>query len=356
MYLLLSSCNKTNKPSGPALTNVPIEIKILTDNLKTPWELLWGQDNLIWMTQRSGVISRVDPATGISTVLLTIPDVVARGEGGLLGMALHPDFTSVPEVFVVYNYNSGSNYEEKVVRYQFANNTLTSPTVIIDHIKAAGIHNGSRLLFTPDKKLLITTGDAGSGPVAQDQSALNGKILRINTDGSIPSDNPVSNSPLWTKGHRNPQGLVFGGPVLYSSEHGPNNDDEVNVIEKGRNYGWPNVEGLCNTAAEQTFCSANNIKEPIYNWTPTLAVSGMDYYTSDSIPQWKNSLLLATLKDNTLYNLKFGNDALKIDSVLEVFRGTYGRLRDVCVAPNGKVYVCTSNGSNDKIIAISRKN
>ncbi len=215
-------------------------------------------------------------------------------------MALHPDFTSTPQVFVVYNYNNGSNYEEKVVRYTYANTTLTSPMVIMDHIKAAGNHNGSRLLFTPDKKLLITTGDAGQSAIAQNQSALNGKVLRINTDGSIPTDNPTPNSPVWTSGHRNPQGLAYGNSILYSSEHGPSNDDEINIVDKGRNYGWPNVHGICNTNAEQTFCSENNIKEPIYSWTPTLAVCGIDFYNSDTIPQWKNSLLLATLKDNTL--------------------------------------------------------
>ncbi len=355
LYVLFSSCNKTDKPGKPVITNAEIEISVLTDKLSMPWELVWGPDNKIWMTEKGGRISRVDPSTGEVSLLITIPDVIARGEGGLLGMALHPDFTSTPQVFVVYNYNNGSNYEEKVVRYTYANTTLTSPMVIMDHIKAAGNHNGSRLLFTPDKKLLITTGDAGQSAVAQNQSAFNGKILRINTDGSIPTDNPTANSPVWTSGLRNPQGLAYGNGILFSSEHGPSNDDEINIIEKGSNYGWPNVHGICNTNAEQTFCSENNIKEPIYSWTPTLAVCGIDFYNSDTIPQWKNSLLLATLKDNTLYHLKLNADATKVDSVFEVFRGDYGRLRDVCVAPDGKVYVSTSNGSNDKIIRVSKK-
>lgn len=353
VLILSSACNKTE---APPVTDAEIDINVLAEKLSYPWELVWGPDDKLWMTEKGGRISRVDPTSGAIDTVFTIPDVVARGEGGLLGMALHPDFTSTPQVFVVYDYNNGANYNEKVVRYNYVNGTLASPLVILDNINASGIHNGSRLLFTSDKKLLITTGDASNSAIAQNQSALNGKILRINTDGSIPADNPDPTSPVWTWGHRNPQGLVFGNNILYSSEHGPSNDDEINIIEKGRNYGWPNVEGVCNTMGEQTFCTANNIKEPIYNWTPTLAVCGIDFYTSNTIPQWKNSLLLATLKDNTLYHLKLSADAMKVDSVFEIFRGTYGRLRDVCIAPDGKVYISTSNGSNDKIIKISKKN
>lgn len=354
MFFIISACNKKDQPAV-TLSDAEFEITVLAENLNNPWEMIWGKDDHIWMTEKGGRISRVDTATGEVIPLLTIPDVVSRGEGGLLGMALHPDFSTTQQLFVVYDYVNGADYKEKVVRYNYAAGALSAPLVLLDNINAAGIHNGSRLLFTPDKKLLITTGDAGNGSSAQNQTALNGKILRINPDGSIPADNPLPNSSVWTWGHRNPQGLVYGNTILYSSEHGPSNDDEINIIEKGRNYGWPNVEGLCNTTAEQTFCTANNVKEPIYNWTPTLAVTGMDYYNSDHIPQWRNSLLLATLKDNTLYQLKLNDGGNKIDSVKEILRGTYGRLRDVCVMPDGKVFVCTSNGSNDKIIQIRKR-
>lgn len=354
MFFIISACNKKDQPAV-TLSDAEIEMTVLAENLNNPWEMIWGKDDHIWMTEKGGRVSRVDTATGEVSPVFTIPDVVSRGEGGLLGMALHPDFSNTPQLFVVYDYNNGADYKEKVVRYNYANGTLSAPFVVIDNISAAGNHNGSRLLFTPDKKLLITTGDAGTGSIAQNQAALNGKILRINPDGSIPSDNPLPNSPVWTWGDRNAQGLVYGKTMLYSSEHGPSNDDEINIIEKGRNYGWPNVEGLCNTTAEQTFCAANNVKEPIYTWTPTLAVTGMEYYNSEYIPQWRNSLLLATLKDNTLYQLKLDDGGNKIDSVKEILRGTYGRLRDVCVTPDGKVFVCTSNGSSDKIIQIRRK-
>jgi aldose sugar dehydrogenase len=188
----------------------------------------------------------------------------------LLGMVLHPDFTNQPFVYVVYNYSSGG-YKEKVVRFSFTGTALNSPFTIIDNIPAASIHNGSRLVITPDLKLFITTGDAANTALSQNTSSLAGKILRLNLDGTVPADNPLPGNPVWSWGHRNPQGLVFANNILYSSEHGPNTDDEVNIIEKGRNYGWPNVAGFCNTTAEQTFCSANNVVEPQKAWTPTIA-------------------------------------------------------------------------------------
>ena len=160
---------------------------------------------------------------------------------------------------------------------------------------------------------------------------------------------------LWSLGHRNPQGLVYANNILYSSEHGPSTDDEINIIEKGRNYGWPNVAGFCDPGTEQTFCSTNNVKEPLKVWTPTIATSGLDYYNNDLIPQWKNSLLLVALKESRMYQLKLDAANTSITSTTEFFAGTYGRMRDLCISPTGKVYICTSNGgNNDKIIEVRK--
>jgi aldose sugar dehydrogenase len=183
----------------------------------------------------------------VVTPVFTIAEVEPDGEGGLLGMVLHPNFATSPLVFVVYNYDDGAVYKEKVVRFTYNGTTLTSPLTIIDNIAAAGIHNGSRLVITPDLKLFITTGDANNTALPQDLAARNGKVLRLNLDGSIPADNPGAPSPVWSSGHRNPQGLVYANNMLYSSEHGADTDDEINIIEKNRNYGWPTVRGLCNT-------------------------------------------------------------------------------------------------------------
>jgi len=358
LFSLLSACTQckqTDKQEIVLTGSTMIKETVLTENLNFPWEIVWGADNFIWMTERGGRISRVNPSNGAVTPLITIPEVVANNEGGMLGMVLHPNFSVTPQVFVAYDYNSGNGYKEKIVRYTYNGTTLTNPTTIIDNIAASSIHNGCRLLITPDLKLFITTGDASDQSNPQNLSALNGKILRLNLDGTIPSDNPIAGNPLWTFGHRNPQGLVFANNKLYSSEHGPDTDDEINIIEKGRNYGWPAVRGFCNESGEQSFCTANNVKEPIKAWTPTAAVSGMDYYNKDQISEWKNSLLVVALKNARLYQLKLDNTFTIITETNEYFTNKYGRMRDVCISPDGKVYICTSNGGNDKIIEISKK-
>lgn len=347
-------CKKPDKNNTTA-SSVGIKDSIIVTGLNQPWEILWGPDNFIWMTERAGRISRVNPVTGVVTPLLTITETVSNGEGGLLGMALHPDFTVTPQVFVVYDYNDVSgNYREKVVRYNYNGTTLVNPVLLIDNIAASGIHNGSRLLIVSNK-LYITTGDAADQASPQNTSSVNGKILRINLDGSIPTDNPVTGNPYWSYGHRNPQGLVFANDKLYSSEHGPNSDDEINIIEKGKNYGWPDVKGFCNESSEQTFCSSYSVKEPIKAWTPTIATCGLDFYNNDLIPQWKNSLLLVTLKNARLYQMKLDNAFTTVSETNEFFINKYGRMRDLCISPAGKIYICTGNGSNDKIIEIGKQ-
>jgi glucose/arabinose dehydrogenase len=331
--------------------------KVIAQNLKNPWEIVWGADNYIWFTERTGAISRLNPSTHAVTKLITIQDCKQAGTGGLLGMALHPQFLQQPYLYVLYNYDKAGKPTQKVVRYTYKANALSSPTIILDNLSSGSVeHHGSRLLIV-DNYLFITTGDAGGGPDgmrAQDLNSLNGKVLRINLDGSIPASNPRPGSAVWSYGFRNSQGMVFANNRLYTSEHGPDSDDEVNIIEKGRNYGWPSVLGFCDKSAELSFCNAHNVKEPLKAWTPTIAPSGMDYYSnSGPISQWRNSLLLCTLKGSRLMQLKLNSDGSAITDTKEFLTDTYGRLRDVCVSPQGKVYVCTDNGTNDKIIEIS---
>jgi PQQ-dependent dehydrogenase (s-GDH family) len=352
----LSNCKKKNSTANPEPNGVEIKDSVLAEGLQYPWEILWAPDDHIWMTERSGKISRLNPVTGSKTELLTIAEVVSNGEGGLLGMAVHPNFTSTPQVFIAYNYNNAGSYRERIVRYTYNGTTLVSPVILLDNIAASSIHNGCRLLITPDLKLFITTGDASNQSLPQAVNSVNGKILRINLDGSVPADNPVVGNPYWSFGHRNPQGLVFANNILYSSEHGPSTDDEINIIEKGRNYGWPTVTGYCNESGEQNFCASNNAKEPIKAWTPTTAACGLDYYNGNLIPQWKNSLLMVALKDARMYQMKLNSSFNSITSTTEYFNNKYGRIRDICIAPAGKVYICTSNGgNNDKVIVISNK-
>ncbi|MBD1392772.1 PQQ-dependent sugar dehydrogenase [Mucilaginibacter glaciei] len=353
---LFITCKKNSDDTGSGTQpDATLTDAVLTQNLSFPWEILWGPDNKLWITERGGKISRVDPATGVATPVFTLSDVVSQGEGGLLGMVLHPDFSTIPEVFVAYNYNKAGVYTKKIVKFTYNGTTLVNPVVLLDNIPASTTHNGTRLAISPDKKLFVTSGDASVSSRAQDKTNSAGKIQRINLDGSIPADNPVAGSTLWSYGHRNPQGLVFVGDRLYSSEHGNTTDDEVNIIQKDRNFGWPNVEGFCNTTTEQTFCAANNVAEPIFAWTPTIAPSGIDFYSHNSIPQWKNSLLLAVLKDQELLQLKLNTAGDKVEVINTFYKNTYGRMRDLAISPIGDVYIITSNGSNDKIIKVSVK-
>lgn len=354
------SCKKKKTEPDP-ITQPPIaddwpkdSIRTIAQNLSFPWEILWGNDDYLWITERPGRIRRINPKTGEIIFTHTISEVVSNGEGGLLGMVQHPDFLRNGFIYVVYNYNKASVYTEKVVRLTFANNTISNPLVLLDDIPAASIHNGSRLLITGNT-LFITTGDAANTSLPQNTSSLAGKVLRINLDGTIPADNPVAGNPVWSWGHRNPQGLVLVNNILYTSEHGPNIEDEVNVIEKGRNYGWPTVNGPCD-GGEISFCNTNNIRQPLFSsGASTLAYCGLDFYNNSKIQQWSNSLLLVTLKDQSLRQLKLSSDGLSVSSSTTFFKNNFGRLRDICVSPSGRVYLCTSNGTNqDRIIEIQK--
>lgn len=342
------------------------EIKTLASNLDTPWEILWGPDNMIWMTERGGKVSRVDPETGVVSEIISIADVAEVGEGGLLGMAIDPDFSANNFFYVAYNYNTTSNnYHEKIVRFTFnpANGKAGSPYILLDNISGANNHNGCRMIISPDKKLIFSTGDAQNTSTSQNLESLNGKILRMNLDGSIPQDNPLGNSLIWSWGHRNPQGMAWSpdGKILYSSEHGPSNDDELNIIVKGGNYGWPQVEGFCDTNLETAFCRDSNTVEPIFAWTPTLAVAGIAFYDSDLIPELKNSLLVTSLKAGKLTQLRLDESGTEVIESKDFFDRAYGRLRDICISPDGKIYLATSNrdgrgspsADDDRILEIS---
>lgn len=321
-----------------------VETNSIVTNLDVPWEILWGPDDHIWLTERFGKISRLNPESGEITELITIGDVYEDGESGLLGMVLHPDFVNHPYVFVVYNYEGTYGPEERLVRYTYSGGQLASPLTLLEGIEGAGNHNGSRLVIDADLKLYMTTGDVTNTALPQDLSSLNGKVLRMNLDGSVPADNPFDGSYVWTLGHRNAQGLVISPlGIMYSSEHGTSTDDELNIIEKGRNYGWPNVQGFCSEPSEMQFCEDFNVVEPIAAWTPTVAVAGCDFYQHAAIPEWQNSLLVGCLSGSRLVALKLSSDGRSVISEESHFENEFGRLRDICISPDGRVFLAVSN-------------
>jgi len=339
-----------------------VDTTSVATGLDVPWEILWGPDDHIWFTERYGRISRLNPETGDVTELIIIGDVYEEGEGGLLGMVLHPDFANHPYVYVVYNYMGTYSPGERLVRYTYSGGQLTAPLTLLEGINGSYNHNGSRLVIDADQKLYMTTGDVTNTDFPQDLNSLNGKVLRLNLDGSVPGDNPFQGSYVWTWGHRNAQGLVISPlGLMYSSEHGTSTDDELNIIEKGRNYGWPHVEGFCSDPSESQFCSDFNVMEPITAWTPTLAVAGTDFYHHASIPEWQNSLLIATLRASSLVALKLTPEGRSVISEEIYFENDFGRLRDICVSPDGRVFLAVSNrdvwgtprDGDDRIIEIS---
>ncbi|HRE51174.1 MAG TPA: PQQ-dependent sugar dehydrogenase [Flavitalea sp.] len=351
----------------------------LVKGLEVPWELLWGPDNWIWFSEQDGKISKLNPTTGETKLLVQVPNVY-RKRLGLMAMTLHPDWEQSPYLYLnhlVWNkdfdYSSGriDSIFTRVVRYTYKNDSLVDPVVLFEYAGNSG-HNGSRLAISPDKKIMLATGDIDSrnddknGGNAQDTATTGGKTLRLNLDGSIPDDNPIPGSPVWALGFRVPQGLVYGPHgKLYSAEHGNDEDDEINLVEKGRNYGYPYVRGACDQPYEMDFCATHNVVGPIKAWTPTVAPGALSYYPGKTIPGWENSLLLVTLKTQSIRVLKLNTEGTQVTDEKVYFEKVFGRLRSVCVSPAGDVYIGTGNRDwnpaagfpvegDDRIIRISK--
>lgn len=323
-----------------------LDTTVLANNLSTPWDMVYtNSDTSLWFTERIGKVTRIDLNTNQVRLVLDLQDTVEQfGEGGLLGMEII-ETTAIPKVFLVYNYRtSNRTLFERLVRFDYDPNqdSLINETVLLDSIPAAVNHNGSRLEIV-NNQLFMTTGDAANTSLPQNINSLAGKVLRLELNGSIPNDNPIANSPVYSWGHRNPQGLFFANGFLYSSEHGPNTDDEINIIEKGGNYGWPDVKGFCNTSSEITFCNDSNVVEPLFAWTPTVATSGICFYDHPAIPAWEGHLLLTTLKDERVIQLSLNAAKDSITSTTDFFTNRWGRLRDITSDPEGSVYIATNS-------------
>jgi glucose/arabinose dehydrogenase len=266
---------------------------------------------------------------------------VGGAEGGLLGLALDPNFEQNHHLYLYYTYSEFLSTYNRVSRFTESDNALSGELVLIDKIPGAAIHDGGRIKFGPDGKLYITTGDAANASLAQDLNSLAGKILRINPDGTIPDDNPLANSPVYSYGHRNPQGLDWDPltKILVATEHGPSGErgfarDELNIIYPGKNYGWPEITGDEQDPryVSPTFQTGN------VAWAP----SGAAFYDGNKIPNLKGKFLVANLRGTHLHAFEIDTTEGKILSEQSLFSGTFGRLRDVHVN-DGYIYLLTSN-------------
>lgn len=326
------------------LANTYLEAREVAKNLYIPWDLDMDSDGNLWFSQRNGYIIKLNPEEDNPTLdtIYKVPEVFQSADNtGLQGLALHPKFPLIPYIFVHY---STELYNARLTRltYSINSNSIIDTSHLLYRIPGNDSHIGSRIVFEDDETIFLTTGDGYDGGLPQDKNSLAGKVLRLSVDGKKIEENPFG-SYAYSIGHRNPQGLVKVGDRLFSTEHGTSTDDELNEIVKGENYGWPLMEGFCDLPSEQIICDTLNVHEPILVWTPTDAPCGMAYFNHESIPEWQNSLIISFLKAKRISVVKGfegGSSSATEEEYLEL---AYGRIRDVFVSPNGKIYLATSN-------------
>ena len=330
-----------------------VTVETVADKLTIPWSIDWLPDGSIIFTERNGNL-RIIQDNILQEPLISFE--VGGVEGGLLGVTVDPDFENNNYIYLYYTYNEFLSTINKVVRYQLNDGKVTEDKVLIDGIPGGPFHDGGRIQFGPDGKIYITTGEAGNPDLSQDMNSLGGKILRINSDGTIPDDNPWFESPIYSIGHRNPQGIDWDDHgSLVATEHGPSGwrgsaHDEVNLIIAGKNYGWPDIIG------SET---KEGLEVPIlHSGDDTWAPSGSEFYDGDKIPQWNEKYFVATLRGSHLHMIEFENN--EVISHEKLFQDDFGRLRDVATGPDGFLYILTSNQdgrgipnpNDDKILRI----
>lgn len=312
----LTACTSDDGADRPAPSETTASFVV--DGLDAPWSVAFHGMTALVSERDSARVLELDGAGG-SREVAVIQGVAPGGEGGLLGIAVHED--------QLYAYYTASN-ENRIERFELIGEPgslgLGAPETVLDGIPAASNHNGGRIAFGPDDMLYATTGDAGNTRNAQDLESSGGKILRLAPDGGIPQDNPFPGSPVYSYGHRNPQGIAWDADgILYASEFGQDTWDELNVIEPGGNYGWPDVEGI----AEQ-----DGFIDPVQQWTP-------DDASPSGIAVAGDSILIANLRGERLREVSLAD----LTTSTEHLVAEYGRLRDVVVAPDGSVWVMTNN-------------
>lgn len=318
----------------------------VVSNLHIPWDMVEGPGGYIWYTERIGLISRVHPDSNKVDTLLDMKDGVSNiVEIGLLGMALHPAFETQPYVYAAYAVRDNEDWVKRITRWKYNGSKLVEPEIIYELRPAQQWHQGCRILILPDSTMMFTNGDQPSPDSTFSLTSEIGKTIRINLDGSIPADNPFPGIKIWSIGHRNPQGICRTSKgEIYVSEHGDNTEDEINRIVKGANYGWPKVEGMCDTPAEQAFCAEASIVEPVWSsGNITLAPAGIEYYNHDRYPALQGKLISTYLKGARLLVHDLNDDHTRITATRGILLHRYGRIRDVLVTSTGRLFVCTGN-------------
>jgi glucose/arabinose dehydrogenase len=350
-------------PGTAAAAAPTLKAWAVQDGLVIPWDIAFAPGGQMIVTERPGRV-RVYASGKKDAALLatsTISHVHAEGEAGVMGIAIDHDFANTRYVYICVSRNDDGAWRNQLIRYRMTSGWHLdfSKYLIRYGMRANTIHNGCAVQEGPDHRIWLSMGDANHPYDAQSTSKLNGKILRINRDGSIPSTNPVwpghSNpSRIYSIGHRNPQGIAFhpeNGRV-YAVEHGPERDDEINWIRAGRNYGWPCVTGSNNKYMD---CSGS-ATFTIPAWStegPTLATSGGVFVNGSNWEDWDNDLMVCTLKESDLRHFTVAADGHPATLRGTLFNDRWGRLRAAVLGPGNRLYITTSNGTNDKVIRVT---
>jgi len=339
-----------------------IKVETVVNGLDHPWGLAFLPDGRILVTERPGQLRLVSKDGGLSEPLAGVPKVFAKGQGGLLDVVLDPDFKANRLVYLSYAEPGEGGASTAVARGKLTDDGLKDVEIIFRQVPKVngGNHFGSRLAFAPDGKLFVTLGERFQFTPAQDLSNDLGKIVRLNPDGSVPTDNPFvgrndARPEIWSYGHRNPQGVAIHPKTgkLWESEFGPMGGDELNIPEAGANYGWPVVSwgkhydgrSIPEPPTQPEFADA------IYHWTPVISPSGMTFYTGEAIPGWRDNLLIGGLSSEAIVRLTLDGESVTAEE--RILMGT--RIRDVAQAPDGSVYALTDE-DNGKILRLTLEN
>lgn len=349
----------TIEPQGGGPT---LSVSVVQRNLVYPWDLDFTPDGRMLVTERDGRV-RIFAKGSYNAPLVatkTLKDVHNVGEAGAMGIAVDNSFASNQRVYVCATRDYHGEVLNQVLAYTLSSSSKLTFThyVVQTGMQGASIHDGCAVEHGPDGKIWITMGDGSVSARAQDPGSLNGKILRVNPDGGIPSDNPTlpgnpGPSRAYSMGHRNPQGIDFQAGVPYAAEHGPELDDEINRIEAGENYGWP-----CYTGDDDPYITSGCGPASSYHaaaWesnSPTIATSGAEFLSNSDWGTWVGDFMVPTLKESDLRRFD-SSDPNNFTQQQTLLNGTYGRLRAAEEGPSGQLYLTTSNGSNDKVIRIT---
>lgn len=321
--------------------NSGFKIEKVAGGLEVPWSIVWAPDGRMILTERPGRVRVIENGTLWPQPPFVVPDVESTGESGLMSLALHPQFSSNHFIYLSYAY---ARDKVRVARYRETPEGFVDRKVIIEDIPAAQFHAGCRIRFGPDGKLYITTGDATQRQLAQQLNSLAGKTLRLNDDGTVPQDNPFvgkadARPEIWTYGHRNSQGMDWqpGTNLMFQTEHGPSGfdgpegGDEVNIVERGKNYGWPIIHHKETRAG---------LESPLLEYTPACAPASGMFYRGSVFSQFKGNFFFGCLRGERLIRVVL--EGRRVVSQEDLVKG-YGRIRDVAEGPDGFLYFSTSN-------------